>query len=408
MNVNSNSQEMVSKRCILLVWTADYPWDVRVEKVSDSLIAAGFEVHIACRNIDKRQCSELYRGLHIHRLPTFPGVFNSLFTVPFFLNPVWLFHLYRTIKKHNIDLVIVRDLPISPAGVIISSIFSIPCVLDMAEVYPAMWQVMFEDKEVGLTKYFLKNPKLADIIEHVFLKKMAHIWVMVEESRLRLLQQGLSASKISIVGNTPKIKNGYQQLGRHFVGSEDCIKIIYTGVISAMRGLDMVIYAVKTLKEEGVNLQLIVAGDGHYKSELDKIVTDEGLEDEIKMLGWIQHSELPTLLKNSHIGIVSHKVNAHTNTTLPNKLFDYMGFGLPVIVTNATPLERIVNEVGCGTVYNDGDIDSLKAAIRYLITEDVRNQCGEKGYNAYLSTYCWNNDEAVMLGDVKSLLEKCI
>ena len=97
-------------------------------------------------------------------------------------------------------------------------------------------------------------------------------------------------------------------------------------------------------------------------------------------------------------------MNGHTNSTLPNKLFDYMGYGLPVIVSNATPMERVVNECGCGKVYRDQDEQSLRLAISELLDQGELDACGERARNAYRQTYNWATDEAVLLKDVNRSL----
>jgi len=67
---------------ILYIWDSDYPWDVRAEKICQSLVRHGFESHIAARNLKKRPCYEKIDGIHVHRIrnwvcPVFPCFFQS-------------------------------------------------------------------------------------------------------------------------------------------------------------------------------------------------------------------------------------------------------------------------------------------------------------------------------------------
>lgn len=393
-----------SAKKILMVWGADYPWDVRIEKTSNSLIKAGHEVHLVCRNLERKPIFERMAELNVHRLRAFPGILNAILSIPFFLNIIWLLKLRQVVKRCNIDMIVVRDLPMSPAGTFIASMFKLPCVLDMAEVYPAMWRVAFDEGRATWGDRLLKNPKVAELIERRFLKKMSHIWVMVEESRQRLLDLGVKEKNISIVGNTPLISEESSSVDVVSPSKGGAVKIIYTGIVSPMRGLDTVTYAVKKLKDDGFRVQFVVAGDGPYLQAIKELVQQLGLSEEVKLLGWVDHKQLPALLADSHIGIVPHKVNGHTNTTLPNKLFDYMGYGLPVIVSNAIPLERIVKECACGMAYQDQCVDSLKEAVVSLLEPGMLAQYGRSGREAYKEIYNWEVDEAVMVGDVARLL----
>ncbi len=58
----------VSAPHILYVWDADYPWDVRVEKICYTLKNAGYRVYIACRNLKKWPVKEILNGLTVYRL----------------------------------------------------------------------------------------------------------------------------------------------------------------------------------------------------------------------------------------------------------------------------------------------------------------------------------------------------
>ena len=102
---------------IVHVWDGDYPWDIRVNKISESLVRAGHEVHIACRNIARKQRQCNYNGYSIHRMLSLPVVFgklNSIIGLPAFFNPLWIYHIYKTAKTNQCELIIVRDLPLAP------------------------------------------------------------------------------------------------------------------------------------------------------------------------------------------------------------------------------------------------------------------------------------------------------
>ena len=70
---------------ILKIYDGDYPWDVRVEKITQSLLGAGHEVRLLCRNLGGRPRSERAAdGLEIVRLPT-----PAPLSFPFPANPIW-------------------------------------------------------------------------------------------------------------------------------------------------------------------------------------------------------------------------------------------------------------------------------------------------------------------------------
>jgi glycosyltransferase involved in cell wall biosynthesis len=93
-------------------------------------------------------------------------------------------------------------------------------------------------------------------------------------------------------------------------------------------------------------------------------------------------------------------VTAHTNTTLPNKIFDYMALAKPVIVSNARALEDVVTDAGCGLVFRDGDPESLLSCLRQLQSVELRQRMGASGRRHVRERLNWSQDEVVLLDAV--------
>ena len=77
-----------------------------------------------------------------------------------------------------------------------------------------------------------------------------------------------------------------------------------------------------------------------------------------------------------------------------------MGFGLPVIATNATPIKRILKTENCGISYKSGDADEFTKAIVKI--HKSADKYGEKGKRAVLDEYNWENEEKKLLRMVDS------
>src|SRR5207244_1277274 len=101
---------------VLKVYDGDYPWDVRVEKVTKTLLDAGHTVRLLCRNRARRPRREhLNGGLEICRLPSVP----SSLSFPFFLNPLWVLCLIVEMLRFRPQRLLVRDLSLAPLVVLV-------------------------------------------------------------------------------------------------------------------------------------------------------------------------------------------------------------------------------------------------------------------------------------------------
>src|SRR5262245_6224463 len=102
---------------VTYVWDAEYPWDVRVEKICRALVESGHEVHVLARNRDARPEIEALEEGTVHRLawmPRWGRAGNALSQFPAFFNPRWIGLLQRTIRSTGAHAVICRDLPLAP------------------------------------------------------------------------------------------------------------------------------------------------------------------------------------------------------------------------------------------------------------------------------------------------------
>jgi glycosyltransferase involved in cell wall biosynthesis len=388
------------------VWDADYPWDVRVEKVCDSLIKK-HEVHLVCRNSLRRPRYERVKGLHIHRLPCLPeryGSLNRLVGFPAFFNPVWVHAIWRTIRQSKADVILVRDIPLALTAIGVGRLAGIPVVLDMAENYPAMIRDLWDHEGFSLVNFAVRNPRLVSLVERISLKLCDHIVVVVEESRDRVVALGVPESKVSLVINTPTLDRLYSAPESRLSGASsrrDTLTLIYLGLIEAPRGLDTVIEGMERLRDRNPNLRLRIIGSGRDTERLRAIVREKALTDRVEFLGWIDYQAAIRHIHEADIGLVPHDATESWNTTIPNKLFDYMSMGKAVIVSNAKPTERIVVEEHCGAVFKERDPDDFAKAVLKLNDADFRRTCGQRGREAVIRRYNWQRDEERLLAAIE-------
>ena len=193
---------------ICKVWDADYPWDIRVEKVSTSLVDAGHIVHLVCRNAARRPRHEAHGRFVIHRLPITPPAlrsFHGLWNFPHPASPVWAHAIWRVARDTHADVILVRDLPLALPAALIGRALSIPVVLDMAEHYAGMLEDLLRYTPISFLGRLARRPRLARVVERLALRLVDRVIVVVEESRDRLLADGMKPERLTIVSNTPRL-----------------------------------------------------------------------------------------------------------------------------------------------------------------------------------------------------------
>ena len=390
---------------ICFVYKEDYPWDIRVEKIVESLIDAKHSVFLVCRNNQRRSTEEYYNGISMRRLPFLPrhfGLLNSLIGLPFFFNPLWIIRIYSCMSRDKCDIIIVRDLPLVLAGIIVGKVFGKRVIFDIAECYPNLYYSMLAFGKNKLMNFITKNYMIADFIENIALKYSNHIIVVIEESRDRLLRKGIEENKVSIVRNTPV--SSKIRFTRSYVDCTIVIKFLYVGNITKIRGIDRMIEAIYHFLHDDpfVGIELHVIGTGWALQSLKEITFKLGMEKYIQFHGWCTSSVVEHYLTNCDVGILPYRVCKHWNTTIPNKLFDYMSVGMPVIAAPIIPIKRVIGETRCGIILDFENKNEFKNAIKILIDKQTRKTFGENGIQAIRSKYNWENDFQNLLNIIQN------
>ena len=81
-----------------------------------------------------------------------------------------------------------------------------------------------------------------------------------------------------------------------------------------------------------------------------------------------------------------------------------MIFEKPVVASNCTPIERIINETGAGLTYNSNDENDLASKVIMLYNDpQLRNELGLKGKEAALEKYNWDKAALNLIDVYKKL-----
>jgi glycosyltransferase involved in cell wall biosynthesis len=390
---------------ICLVFMDDYPWDVRIEKFIRSLSRAGYAVHLVCRNLSRRPCEEKTPEALIHRLPFFRNSFlNYMAQFPAFFNPLWIHRIYHVVRQHSARLIIVRDMPLSLAAALVARVTKVPLIIDMAENYPAMTRQLWRYGRPRVTDFAVRNPFLVKLVEGLSLRLADHIFVVVNESEQRLMREGVPPAKISVVMNTPELwtlKDLTQSAEAISLRGQAEFVVTYTGNLDAARGIDFLLRSMPAILPKIPQFRLLIVGAKGAERQLRRLAKEICPNGSVIFTGWIPHRKMLSVLLSSDACIIPHRPTPHTNTTIPNKLFDYMAVAKPVISSDLAPVRRIIEEQRCGLILRQLTPARLVECLSRLSDPGTRRCLGERGRRAILTQYNWTVAERNVLGVVR-------
>lgn len=387
-----------------ILWQVVYPWDIRMEKIIKVLLNDGHEVHLVCKGREGLPAVETEGKQTIHRLrvEAIPGLRTAaqLLGAPLPINPYWYFGALRAFRQAEVERLIVRDLPLALLAGALGRRLGVPVFFDMAENYPAA--LVAYNKSI-YKPFLFGNGWLPKQYERLSLRYMEHVFVVAEEQIARLEHVGVNRSRMSVVMNTPDVEYYRECVRRQAAapagaGDEN---LLYIGKVDAHRGVDLLIRAMPMIRGRYPKAVLHIAGDGSEKNALERLAGTLGVADCVVFHGWVSFEKVPGLISRSTVCFIPHLRSEHTETTIPNKIFDYMAFAKPVIVSDCAPLARIVTENRCGRVFISGSADDLGRQVLALLADASRDALGANGSRAVAERYNWQRDATAFLSRVK-------
>lgn len=384
----------------------DFP-DVRLSREAESLLEGGHKISVVAwiRSPERQKDYEIINGVEVVRIK------SSIDKSASFLKKIFQFmkgtsEIIKTVRKIDPDVIHCYNLEMMWPGMKLKRILKKPLVFDMGENWPEMMWVTSTRQSLSLRL----QVRAAKILEKWACRKADRIIVVVNESKDRLIEKGIGADKIAVVMNTEIPENFSEknidktlenELKKRFASS---FVVSYIGWFGPHRGLDTCIRAMPYVIKEIPHAKLLLVGNGNNFDELNKLTNELGLNNYVIFTGKVPHALLPTYVKISDACLIPHLSNPHTNSTIPNKLFQYMLMGKPQIVTDLRPLKRIVEETQCGLIVPAGDHHAMANAIIKLAKDrEGREKMGENGKKFALKKYNWNVDEKKLIEVYKTI-----
>ncbi|MBL8676745.1 MAG: glycosyltransferase family 4 protein [Alphaproteobacteria bacterium] len=149
----------------------------------------------------------------------------------------------------------------------------------------------------------------------------------------------------------------------NFKKIEDKKIIFYVGSFVSSIDLETVISAARILKErKNEDFHFVLAGDGGYKERWENMAANL---DNVTFTGWIDSPTINWLAHNAWVGLGAYKKGALMS--LPNKILEYMNFGLPILSSLTGETRQFIEENNCGLYYEAGSPESLIACLDQLV-----------------------------------------
>jgi len=139
--------------------------------------------------------------------------------------------------------------------------------------------------------------------------------------------------------------------------------------------------AAAVLLKEFPEMEVVLAGDGQLRPELEMLASDLGIAGNVRFLG--ERRDIPAVLASLDIGVL-----VSLSESMPNAILEAMAAGLPVVSTRVGGSPEVVRQGETGFLVDSGNDAQLVEALRTLLqSESLRKQFGGQGREVARAQY---------------------
>lgn len=352
----------LQKKKIIISVTNDLSTDQRVKKVCETLHSLGYDILLIGR---KRPTSlKLDRPYRTKRMKL---IFNkgALFYAEFNIR------LFILLLFSKTDIYHANDLDTLLANYMAAIIRRKPIVYDSHEYFTGVPEIQ--------NKKLVK--KVWQTIERFIFPKLIHI-ITVNGSIAQLYKEKYNKN-IRIIRNIPhKLQSKVLKSKSELNIPEDKDIIITQGAgINMNRGIEELVESIQYLN----NVCLMIIGDGDVIPQLKKRVLELKLENSIIFKGRMPYHEMMQYTQHAKLGITIDKdTNTNYKYSLPNKLFDFIHAGIPILASKIIEVEKIIKKYQIGLFIKNHEPTHIANQIKYAL--DNKELMSEWKSNTTLAT----------------------
>lgn len=187
-----------------------------------------------------------------------------------------------------------------------------------------------------------------------------------------IASRGIPRSRIDLIPNAADVEL-FKPGSNRSQGPR--IRAVFTGTHGLANGLDSVLDAAGELRQRGDDLvQIDLIGDGKLKASLKERAQAEGLSS-VTFVDPLPKTALANILSEADVGLmILANVPAFYYGTSPNKFFDYLASGLPVICNYPGWVSDLITEHQCGIAVAPGDPEAFADALQAIASDPVRRR----------------------------------
>ena len=378
-----------------------FPPDPRVENEAITLINGGYEVFLFCLHNGSQKTNELIKGIKVRRYK-FSKLTYKLsalsYDLPFY-KMIMTPKISHFIKENAIDVLHIHDIRIAGAVFSTNKKHQLKIVLDLHDNIPENMK-FYPHLQKFPGKYIISPKKWKEKEKEFILKSDKIITVSPNFAKDIIEKNNIEKEKMILVPNTVRKSFFKEAIYSDVIKKKYSNKyvVLYLGDTNIRRGLLTAIRATEFLSKQIANFKLVIVGSNTTDSILKEETKKLNLESFIDFEGWQDVSLFPSYIVASNICISPLYRSIQHDVAYANKIFQYMSFGKPILVSNAIAQKEIVERVNSGLVHLEKNKDDFSSKVLELYqNKEKAEELGNNGKEFIENEFSWEGTSQALV-----------
>jgi colanic acid/amylovoran biosynthesis glycosyltransferase len=168
------------------------------------------------------------------------------------------------------------------------------------------------------------------------------------------------------------------------VSIPDAARVVCVGRLCEQKGQLLLVDAIHHLAQEGIELEVVLAGDGEMREELEKLIEKRKLHGKVRITGWISSDQVREEILSARALLLPSFAEG-----LPVVIMEAMAMRRPVLTTYIAGIPELVRPSEDGWLFPAGDVEALVTTLKeFLATPiEVLKEMGDAGHQRVMERH---------------------
>lgn len=350
----------MANKTVLILFLSNFHYDSRATNLYKSFCERGYKVKVVSFDWLTEEFKTQKGEISVYKLH------KGFLSLSFYLK--FIIILSINLISSKADIIFAEDIYTLPFAVIFSKLKRNKVIFDSREVYGHL---------AGLRNKKIAQ-KIISTIEKIFIKS-AHLIITTGKLDSEHIEKKYSINNTMVIRNLPFRNDIIKPFDfrQHFGLGQDVKILLYQGVILQGRGIQIIFDALNKLK----NCVFVILGDGEYREFYQNLAKEKGLSNKVYFMGRFEQSELLQYTAGADIGLtIIENLSLSYYYALPNKMFEYIQAGIPVLASNFPQMKEIIDDYKIGFYVEPDNLDDIVSTLNNLMNDtdlrhNLKNNC---------------------------------